>query len=115
MFFVPPIVLSRFLYAHVLINTIIMLHVYEFDLYCACGCLGPVICRTFHGHNADASNRGTGGLGRHCGHYDVTVLILKILNMFLLLVLIHWLLIVLIIFANSGSGIGLMPTTQAIA
>ena len=80
-FFVPPIVLSRFLYAHVLINTIILLHAYEFDLHCACGCPGPVICRTFHGHNADANNGGTGGLGRHRGHYDVTVMILMILKL----------------------------------
>ena len=49
----PPIVLSRFLYAHVLINTIILLHAYEFDLHCACGCPGLIICRAFHGHNAD--------------------------------------------------------------
>ena len=42
-------------------------------------------------------------------------MILKILKLFLLLVLIHCLLIVLIISVNSGSGIGLMPTPQAIA
>ena len=91
-----------------------MLHVYELDLYGACGCLGPVICHTSHGHNADANNGGTGGLGRYRGHYEVTVMILKILKLFLLLVLIHCLLIVSIIFINSGSGIGLMPTPQAI-
>ena len=104
-----------YIYAHVLLNTIIMLHVYEFHLYCACGCLGPVICHTFQGHNADANNGGTDGLGRHLGHYDVTVMILKILKLFPLLVLIHCLLIVLIISVNSSSGNGLMPTPQAIA
>ena len=114
-FFVPPIVLSRFLYAHVLINTIILSHAYEFNLHCACGCLGPVICRTFHGHNADANNGDNGGLGRHRGHYDVTVMILMILKVIPYAGVDSLPSNCTNYFVNSGSGIGLMPTPQAIA